>query len=366
MIMKRIVFLGAALTSGGAEHQMTILMDCLIKKGYDVKFVSFSDELDHYVFNNSVKRIRLASGKSTLLKVLAVQIYLLRTKMDVLFAFSQRMSVLSLFAMLFRPRVKVISGERNYTKGRASKFEKILLRTGIYRQSNYIVPNSYSQGRFLSSIKPYLKKRIRVITNYTDVEEYKPSSFPNNDILKVGIFYRFEKQKNFVRFVEAMAKLRETTTKPFHIDWYGNHLFTNPSQIEYYKEGVSLIEKHKLHDFIEIHDPTNKVSELIPTFDVMCLPSIFEGFSNSISEYICCARPVLCSDVSDNSVMVHHGENGFLFNPENTDDIVNAFLRFLSLDEDERALMGKRSREIAEQLFDKNKFIMSYIELINN
>lgn len=363
--MKAVTFLGACLSSGGAEHQMTLLMGFLADKGYDVTFVSFMDEPDHYVLNSSVKRVRLAVGKSTFSKVLAVQRYLLWAKMDVLFAFSQRMSVLSLFAMLFRPKVKVISGERNYTIGRATKFEKILLNTGIYRRSNYIVPNSYSQGRYLSSLKPYLKKRIRVITNYTDINEYRPSEPPNNEIIRIGVFCRFERQKNFVKFVEAIAKLKDVASRPFHVDWFGNHVFKNPAQILYFQEGVSLIERKDLQHIITIHDPTNNVSELIPTFDVMCLPSIFEGFSNSISEYICCARPVICSDVSDNSVMVHDGENGFLFNPDVTDEIVNAFRRFLSLCDDERKTMGSRSREIAETLFDKNTFLDAYVDLIN-
>lgn len=364
--MKQIVFLSASLTSGGAEHQMTILMDFLVRKGYKVTLASFGDDPDHYTVNENVRRVHLAPGKSTRRKVLAVEWFLLREKMDVLFAFSQRMSVLSLFVMLLRPKVKVISGERNYTIGRATKFEKILLKTGIYRRSNYIVPNSYSQGRFLSSLKPYLKKRIHVITNYTDLNKYVPSKAPHNDILKIGIFCRFEKQKNFVKFVEAMALLKQRIDTRISIEWYGNHRFENPSQVAYFNEGVALLEKYELQDMIQIHDPTNKVSELIPKFDALCLPSLFEGFSNSISEYICCGRPVICSDVSDNSVMVHDGENGYLFDPEDVESIVKAFQQFISLGAEEREAMGLKSREIAESLFDKERFVAEYMNLIEH
>ena len=97
---------------------------------------------------------------------------------------------------------------------------------------------------------------------------------------------------------------------------------------------------------------------------MMCLPSLHEGFSNSISEYICCGRPVICSDVSDNSVMVHDGENGFLFDPLNVESIMEAFVRYFDISFEQRDKMGVRSREIAESLFDKDKFIESYIKLI--
>ena len=75
---------------------------------------------------------------------------------------------------------------------------------------------------------------------------------------------------------------------------------------------------------------------------------------------------MICSDVSDNSVMVHNGENGFLFDPEDVESIVSAFLKFISLSSDEREEMGKRSREIAMSLFDKEKFVSEYVNLIEN
>ena len=119
-----------------------------------------------------------------------------------------------------------------------------------------------------------------------------------------------------------------------------------------------------LNEYITIHEPTKNVAQLIPSFDAMCLPSLYEGFSNSISEYICCGRPVICSDVSDNSIMVHEGENGFLFNPLDVEDIVRAFSSYFSSSKEKRLLMGQKSREIAEQLFDKELFINEYIKLI--
>lgn len=41
-----------------------------------------------------------------------------------------------------------------------------------------------------------------------------------------------------------------------------------------------------------------------------------------------------------------------------------AFVRYFDISAEQRDKMGVRSREIAESLFDKNKFIESYIKLI--
>ena len=362
--MKSIVFLGAGLASGGAEHQCSQLMNMLADRGYDVTYASFSDVPDHYYVSPKVKRKSIAPGASTKKKLLSVEKYLLGVSADVVVAFSQRLSVLTLFPLLFRPKVKVISSERNFTIGAPDKYEKILIKTGIYKRANYIVPNNYSQGDYLSQRMPSLKKKIHVITNYTDTDLYHFTPIPNNEVVRIGIFCRFEEQKNFHRLLEALYVFNQRTSYKYHIDWYGNHTFRTEAQKNYFDTGMAKIGDYCLEDYITIHTPTREVSQLIPTFDVMCLPSLHEGFSNSISEYICCGRPVICSDVSDNSVMVHEGENGFLFNPLDIEDMVKAFVCYFTTSKEQRAAMGRRSREIAESLFNKEKFINEYINLI--
>lgn len=361
--MKRIVLLGGSLGSGGAEHQSTILMDMLIEKGYDVSLITFTDVEDHYKISSRVKRIHIAKGKPNWWKLIKLQLCLLSIKADIVIAFSQRMSVLSLFMMLFRPKIRVISSERNFTVGSPDIFEKILINTKLYLRANYVVPNNYSQGNYLSERMPKLKNRIRVITNYTDITEYKSMPVPNNEVVRIGIFCRLEEQKNFHRFIEALWLLNKCSNYKYHVDWYGNHKFPTHEQTEYYNKGLRLINKYNLADYITIHDPVRNVNQLIPMFDVLCLPSLHEGFSNSISEYICSGRPVLCSDVSDNSIMVHHGVNGFLFNPLDVESIVQAFKTYFEISYDTRTLMGKNSRMIALNLFDRDKFINSYIQL---
>ena len=362
--MKKIILLGGTLASGGAEHQSVILMDLLVERGYDVTFVSFVDVKDHYHISPKIHRVHIAKGKPNWWKLIALQLYILTINADVLIAFSQRMSVLSLFMLLFRPKVKVISGERNFTVSSPDKFEHILCKTRIYNRSNYIVPNNYSQGRYLAEKLPSLRSRIRVIINYTDVNKFISSPVPNNKVVQIGIFCRFERQKNFHRFLDALHLLNQSGDYKYHIDWYGNQTFDTKNQKDYLQEGIKKIEMYGLSNFITLHGPSKEVNKLIPSYDLMCLPSLHEGFSNSISEYICCGRPVICSDVSDNSMMVHDGYNGFLFNPLDVNDIANAFVRYFNTSSEERTLMGESSRKIALALFNKNKFIDSYISLI--
>lgn len=91
---------------------------------------------------------------------------------------------------------------------------------------------------------------------------------------------------------------------------------------------------------------------------------IYEGFSNSLAEAICCGKPVLAGDVSDNGLMVENGKNGFLFNPINVDDMAKMFCKMLSQSGSKLINMSQESRYKAVQIFDKRTYISKYLEII--
>ena len=106
----------------------------------------------------------------------------------------------------------------------------------------------------------------------------------------------------------------------------------------------------------------NNVLELLNSADVVCLPSLYEGFSNALAEAISIGKPVLASDVCDNPTFVRDGWNGFLFNPNSIEDMASAFKKFFgSLNRYEQFCIN--SRNLALELFDRDKFIDSYIKL---
>jgi glycosyltransferase involved in cell wall biosynthesis len=121
-----------------------------------------------------------------------------------------------------------------------------------------------------------------------------------------------------------------------------------------------------LQDYVALKERVKDVVHTMEHIDVVCLPSSWEGFSNSISEAICCGRPVLVSDVADNCVMVKNGTNGFVFNPNDVDGIVRAFVSFFSLSNSAKQQMGDSSRALAEKLFDRDRFLNSYDSLFNS
>lgn len=359
--MKKITCFTANLTSGGAEHQMVILANLLVDRGYDVTIVTYNDLPDHYAPDIRVKRIRLNLKGNGLVKQWKACKFFWRLHTDCIISYRSTPNFIMLLPMILKSGPKIIAGERNTTIV-PNEREKVNYRL-LYRRAAYIVPNSFTQASYLSSLGKSWGKRVIPIINYTDVEEFTPKPSPDDvDVIKIGVFSRIFPQKNYERFCQMLYVLKQRTDRRFKVYWYGDR-----HEGEYLVGSQhirQLISKYDIEDVIEVKQAIKNVAERMADFHVMCLPSLFEGFSNSLSEYICCGKPVLCSDVSDNSTMVHDAENGFLFNPQDVESMCSAFLRFFDLPKEKIVEMGHKSRMIAEELFDKEKFIQSYINLI--
>jgi glycosyltransferase involved in cell wall biosynthesis len=362
---KKIELFINSLQSGGAEHQISILANFLSEKGYDVTLTTINKANDHYDLSSSVRRVRVC-GKSGLrfLKALKVFVHFQITRCDCLIVFCQRNIYYALRSLSWRmKRPKIICSERNYLSF-PGKYEDVIYNKYYPKLVDHIVSNSYSQTKYLTCCLPSLTDKLSTIINYTDLNLFCPQYRIPGKILKILVLARVQKQKNCLRFIQALSLLCSKTSRDFVVDWYGAQQFSNEASNEYVKKVYDLIRVNNLCGVINLHGPTNNICNLINSYDVVCLPSLFEGFSNSIAEGICCGKPMIVSDVSDNRIMVHDNENGFLFDPTDNNSIVDAFIRFFSLNIEEMILMGQRSREIAEALFDKESFINSYINLI--
>jgi 1,2-diacylglycerol 3-alpha-glucosyltransferase len=82
--------------------------------------------------------------------------------------------------------------------------------------------------------------------------------------------------------------------------------------------------------------------------DVFCMPGTAELQSLVTLEAMSASTPVLLADAMALPHLVRDGENGYLFTPNDSDDLADKLTRVFSLPDDERLAMGKTSREMVE------------------
>lgn len=353
----------ASLSGGGAEHQLTFLADFLAEKDNDVNVVTFADVPDHYIVDDRVKRIRIAEKRNNLYKLISLWHFLLRVKTDSIIVFSQRNSCFALPPLFLRRKIRVICGERNLTVGSPSFYEKIL-GSFLYKRADYIVSNSYSQAAYLREKYPNLASKCMTIINYTDLAVFSQIKRINHDPRVIGVFARYDEQKNCLNFAKAVKMARDVFHSSFLVIWYGNR-HNGKALSSAYVRLQSFISENGLDDIFLLKDEVKDPSRIMSNIDIVCLPSLFEGFSNSIAEALCASKPLIVSDVSDNHLMVEKNFNGLLFDPYSIHDIAMCIKTIIDLPYSQLCTMGENSRKRAEQLFSKELFVSSYMSILN-
>lgn len=95
---------------------------------------------------------------------------------------------------------------------------------------------------------------------------------------------------------------------------------------------------------------------LVAAFDVVVLPSRYEGLPYSLLEAMACRVPVVASDVTGNHDAIEDGISGFLAPPQRTSAFAQLTARLLASDELRRE-MGAAARERVAARFTEERFL---------
>jgi len=110
---------------------------------------------------------------------------------------------------------------------------------------------------------------------------------------------------------------------------------------------------------------SDQVRDLIDSADCFVLPSYYrEGVPRVLLEAASLGKPIITTDNVGCRDVVQHGINGYLCRVRDHKDLSDKMIEFVELPEDERKMMGCRSREIAVKNFDERIVINKYLDTI--
>jgi glycosyltransferase involved in cell wall biosynthesis len=98
-------------------------------------------------------------------------------------------------------------------------------------------------------------------------------------------------------------------------------------------------------DLVHFLGHRDDASQLLQDFSVFCLPSGFEGMSNSLMEAMACGVPSVVSDIPPNLELIRHEQNGLTFPVGKAPDLAKAILRLLR-DEELSRKLGKAAQDV--------------------
>ena len=357
-VIMQILCIIDSIGSGGAQRQLVGLADLLKRKGQEVEVVYYHDVhfFRPFLQERGIKYQYLPETSSRWQKFIRLKKYIDAKKPNVVIAYLDGPAIMCCMQRMLGKKFKLLVSERSLTEYVDWKRK---VKFWLYRFSDFVVANSHAEEQNLKKRFPFLKSKIRCVTNFVDTDYFSPSSSCRGpETLRILCVARISPEKNVLRFIQTVEMLRGKGYD-LRVDWFGH-----ADNESYYKQCLDLCQCYNLQNIFSFNEASVQILEEYHKADVLCLPSLYEGCSNVICEAMSCGLPIVCSDVGDNGWFVKEGVNGFLFDPNSEEDMYKAFESFCKLSHEARKEMGLRNREVALEVFSKETFVNQYVQML--
>jgi glycosyltransferase involved in cell wall biosynthesis len=98
------------------------------------------------------------------------------------------------------------------------------------------------------------------------------------------------------------------------------------------------------------------IPDILSIMDISVLPSLSEGFSNTIVESMAAGKPLVVTDVGGNSEAVVHNKTGLVVPPQNVDRLADA-ISLLLANKNLAKSMSEAGKLRAKELFSQDTMI---------
>ncbi len=202
--------------------------------------------------------------------------------------------------------------------------------------SNKIVniPNGVDLSRFLPEMKTAAK--------------ISPTGYRQGPV--IGNIAALRDQKNQVTLIEAMPKVVSKIPDARLVI-----VGTGPLD----KTLKTRVNELNLNNNILFLGHRTDIPELLHSFDVFVLPSLYEGLPLCLLESMAAGTPVIATDVYGNNEIIKHNETGFLVPPRDPESMANAITELLGNVRDMQRF-ANAGRQLVEEKYDLRKVCDNY------
>ncbi|MCF6276312.1 MAG: glycosyltransferase [Candidatus Magasanikbacteria bacterium] len=197
-----------------------------------------------------------------------------------------------------------------------------------------------------------LKKPVHKIRHGIKLERFakiKPAKIKKN--FKLLILGRLVEQKGHKNALSALVGLKDFK---WHLTIVGDG--------EKKKEIISMSKKLGIFDRISIQKPTTNVPELLKNFNIMIIPSNWEGLGIVAMEAMASGRVVVASATGGLVEVVRNMENGLLFENGRYDDL-RSRLHWLFSHPHSGEELAKSAKNFALHHFGVEEMVKKYEEI---
>jgi glycosyltransferase involved in cell wall biosynthesis/peptidoglycan/xylan/chitin deacetylase (PgdA/CDA1 family) len=222
--------------------------------------------------------------------------------------------------------------------------------TSLFNHKVIAVSHAVKRDLMEQGIKP---EKITVVQNGIDPNLLKgkknnnDKELENKDSTIVGTITRLSPQKDLKTFlIMANLVIQEIPNVEFLVIGDG----------EQREELQTLTESLGLCNHVRFLGYREDARDILKSFDIFALSSLWEGLPIVILEAMAAEKPVVATAVDGVAEVVEHGKTGLLVEPEKPDLLAKSVIELIRNPNRAKG-MGKRGRERLERYFSINRVI---------
>jgi len=252
-------------------------------------------------------------------------------------------------------RVPIIVATEHNINLNESKFKKII-KLFLSKFTSRIIAVSQGVKDYSVKTEKISADKIKIINYGIDLHKftfrgYQEINSPKT--IKAVCVARLEEQKGHNYLIEAMPAIIKDYPE------FTLHLIGAGSLANKLKQQVKDL---KLEDKVKFHGQSFDIAKLLPQMDLFILPSLWEGLGIVILEAQAVGLPVLASNIPAVNEVVKNEQTGLLFQPKNSQAIVEAVNHLLANQQLAKDLVNNAYQQVKTD-FNVEKMVANYSQL---
>ncbi len=360
----RLAIYTTGLGSGGAEMMLTQICGQLDRSRFSPVVISLTDGGKHVNTLEAMKipvhTLGMKAGRPSLGSLLRLRSLARQIKPDLHIGWMYHGNLAATLAAWLGRSAPVIWNVRqslyDLALEKRGSAAVIKLLAWISKQPRHIVYNSKLSAQQHEAVG-YNATRTRLTANGFNTDAFRPDPAARASLREelslppqtpiVGRFGRHAAMKDYPTFLAAAALVRQQ----------------NPD-VHFIVAGTdtqTLAAQPNVHLLGERQD----IPRLTGAMDLACSSSAFgEGFPNVIAEAMCCAIPVVATDVGDSAWLL--GTAGRIVPAKDPAALAAAVLEVLALPENQRSALGNAGRQRIVADFSLPAIVRSFETLLDS
>lgn len=335
--MKKIMCI--AQSAGGVERYLYTLIKYIDKEKYSVVLVCSRDynikKFEKFTFNIEVVDMnRNINAIKDIKNVFEIRKIIKKYNPDIVYTNSSKAGAIGRIANMGFRNLNVYNAHGwsfNMNGNSLKKSVYAIIEKILAKQTDKIIVISDFEKQSALKEKICVADKMQVIYNGIDLEEYEKSLLIDrrelnipSDSYVVGTVGRLSEQKAPDVFVKAAKLIKK------HIP---NAYFIMVGDGQQKDEIKRMIEEEKLENSFLITGWVNDPYKYINIFDVATLLSRWEGFGLVLAEYMLAKKPIVATNVDAIPDIIKNGENGFLVEKDDYNEVAEKIIMLHKNDE---------------------------------